>query len=69
MKEYLVLASIRHQLKYVMMCSLPSVIYIKTAPITASSAAMYSRNGIPAIGAFITGGEGKYILLSSKAHC
>jgi hypothetical protein len=35
----------------------------------ASSAAMYSQNGIPAIGAFITGGEDMYLLMSSKARC
>jgi hypothetical protein len=50
MKEYLVLASIRRLLKYVMMYSLPSIICVKTAPITASLATMYRRNDIPAIG-------------------
>jgi hypothetical protein len=69
MKEYLVSTLMRHQLKYVMMCSLPSITCIKTAPIVASSAAMYSQNGIPAIGAFITGGEDMYFLMSSKARC
>jgi hypothetical protein len=68
MKEYLVLASMRHQLKYVMMYSLPSVACIKTTPITTSSTAMYSQNGIPTIGAFITGGEDKYLLMSSKTR-
>jgi hypothetical protein len=82
MKEYLVLALMRRQLKYIMMCSLPSITCDKIAPITtslatmynqkgipASSAAMYSRKGIPAICAFITGGEDKYFLMSSKARC
>jgi hypothetical protein len=41
----------------------------KTIPITTSSAAMYSQNGIPAISAFITGSEDKYVLMPSKAHC
>jgi hypothetical protein len=68
-KEYLVLALMRHQLKYMMMCSLPSITYVETAPITASSAVMYSRNGISAIGAFITDGEEKYLLMSLKARC
>jgi hypothetical protein len=48
------------------MCSLPSVICIKTAPITTSSVAMYSQNGMPAIGAFITGGEDKYFLCHQR---
>jgi hypothetical protein len=69
MKEYLVLASMRRQIKYAMMCSLPSIIYVKAAPITAFLTTMYSRNGILVIGIFITGGEDKYILMSSKAHC
>jgi hypothetical protein len=43
------------------MCSLPSVTCIKTAPIMTSSVAMYSRNRIPTIGAFITGDEDKYL--------
>jgi hypothetical protein len=30
---------------------------------------MYNGNGIPTIGAFITGGEDKYFLISSKACC
>jgi hypothetical protein len=47
----------RHQLKYVMMCSLPSITYIKIAPITTSSAVMYNQNGISAIGDVIIGGE------------
>jgi hypothetical protein len=51
------------------MCCLPSITYIKTAPMTTPSAAMYSRNGIPAIGAFIIGGEDKYFLIFSKARC
>jgi hypothetical protein len=69
MKEYLVLTPIRCRLKYVMMYSLPSVICVKTAPITASLAIIYNRNGILAIGAFIIGGEDKYFLMSSKACC
>jgi hypothetical protein len=30
---------------------------------------MYSRNGMLAIGAFIVGGEDKYLLIFSKARC
>jgi hypothetical protein len=52
----------KRQLKYVMICSLPSVTCINTTSITLSSAAMYSQNGIPAIGAFIIGDEDKYFL-------
>jgi hypothetical protein len=69
MKQYLMSVSMRYRLKYVMLYSLPSVTCVKTAPIIASSAAMYSRKGILAIGAFITGGEDKYFLMSLKACC
>jgi hypothetical protein len=57
----------RHQLKYVMMCSLPSITCVDTTPIMLSSTAMYSQNRILALGAFTTGGEDKYFL-SYKKH-
>jgi hypothetical protein len=49
-----------------MMYSLPSVICVNTALIMLSSTAMYSRNRIPAFGAFITGDEDKYFCSHQK---
>jgi hypothetical protein len=66
--EYLVSASMRCRLKYVMMCSLLSITCVNTTPIMPSSVAMYSQNGILVVGALITGGEDKYFFISSKAH-
>jgi hypothetical protein len=69
MKQYLVSTSMRCRLKYVIMFFLPSFICVKIALITTSSIAMYIQNGITVIAAFITGGEDKYFLMSSKTRC
>ena len=36
--------------------------------MTFSSAAMYSRNGVPALGALNTGGVDKYVLIPPSCH-
>jgi hypothetical protein len=41
----------------------------QNSPNHGVKAVMYSQNEIPAIGAFITDGEDKYLLMSSKACC